>query len=281
LNFLFWNVAGKVGNATLADLAVSQGVDVLVLAEYADSAPDLLRTLASRGGNYFHVPKIACLRISVFSVIEPTAFAHKDETDYYSIMELRKPGAERLLMGLTHLPSKLHQETQDQFVMAMQFRHAVEKVERDTGNGNTVLVGDFNMNPFELGMVTANGLHSLSCLKTTSRRFRTVKSRQYSFFYNPSWNLLGDRNGTPGTHFYGGSGDTEYFWHTFDQVLLRPDLALRFDKHSLRILTMAGTTSLVGNSGRPNLSDHLPIAFSLNLDPTAIEAGESRDQLMA
>lgn len=57
-----------------------------------------------------------------------------------------------------------------------------------------------------------------------------------------------------------------YFWNTFDQVLIRPELMNGFEHHNLRIVTKAGGRTLVRPDGRPdatNFSDHLPIVFEL------------------
>jgi endonuclease/exonuclease/phosphatase family metal-dependent hydrolase len=59
-----------------------------------------------------------------------------------------------------------------------------------------------------------------------------------------------------------------YFWNTFDQVLLRPELLDRFDIKLLVVPTTAGQTPLVTSDGRPNqdlASDHLPVVFELDL----------------
>src|SRR5258708_15660168 len=94
-----------------------------------------------------------------------------------------------------------------------------------------------------------------------SRQSRIVQGRHYRFFYNPMWNHFGDANSdTAVSYFYGASEHVSYFWNLFDQVLIRPELAARFDPDSLSILTSAGSQSLVRGDGRPDstqYSDHL------------------------
>ena len=92
--------------------------------------------------------------------------------------------------------------------------------------------------------------------------------RDYRFFYNPMWALLGDaRSKTAGSYHYAASEHVSYFWNVFDQVLIRPDLCKGFNTETLKILTAADDQSLVRADGRPNqskYSDHLPIVFELN-----------------
>jgi len=84
---------------------------------------------------------------------------------------------------------------------------------------------------------------------------------------NPMWNHFGDGSGdTAGSYYFDSAQHVNYYWNVFDQLLLRPELAERFDPSRLRILKSAGTQSLVRPDGRPdgtNASDHLPIVFDL------------------
>jgi hypothetical protein len=57
-----------------------------------------------------------------------------------------------------------------------------------------------------------------------------------------------------------------HHWHIFDQVLVRPELARRFDPNGVKILTEVGGHSLIRARGRPDGaggSDHLPVIFDL------------------
>lgn len=83
------------------------------------------------------------------------------------------------------------------------------------------------------------------------------------------WGKFGDRqDGPPGTYYYDKSRLSEYFWHMFDQVLIRPELVEQFQNSSLEIISKIGGTDLLDRSGQPNskdLSDHLPIKFTFDL----------------
>jgi hypothetical protein len=81
------------------------------------------------------------------------------------------------------------------------------------------------------------------------------------------WGYLGDRTpGPPGTYYYSASSPLTYFWNTFDQMLLRPDLMNTLTE--LQILDTDGQTSLLTKAGKPRkseASDHLPILFRLDI----------------
>jgi hypothetical protein len=82
------------------------------------------------------------------------------------------------------------------------------------------------------------------------------------------WRLLGDDSGgTPGSYYYRNAEPVLYFWHVFDQVLIRPQLLRYFQHEHLAILNQVGDIPLLTSRGIPNrnISDHLPVIFTLNL----------------
>jgi hypothetical protein len=144
----------------------------------------------------------------------------------------------------------------------------IREVEEETGNRNSVLVGDFNMSPFEAGMVSADGVHGVMDKELARAVDREVSGQSRSYFYNPMWSRLGDESeGPPGTYFMRG-GMISHFWHTFDQVLFRPSLLDFYSGSALKVVTKIGATDLLKTSGQidRSLSDHLPLVFGLSIE---------------
>ncbi len=124
------------------------------------------------------------------------------------------------------------------------------------------------MNPFESGMSQANGFHAVSTKRIAERASTKILNKTHSFFYNPSWSLMGDLISEPaGTYYYNKSGYDSFYWNLFDQVILRPSMIKHFDNDSYNILTDCSIQdSLLSVSGLPDrikYSDHLPIKFKL------------------
>lgn len=266
MNITFWNVGRKQLDTELTKLLDATRTDVLVLAEYPAEEMALVRAAHKSNVNILAVPKIACERISIFAKPNYSTVRHLRETNYYTIKELRLPGCIPVLLVLVHLPSKLFSTDVDQLQEAIFFKRDIESTETDVGHSNTLVIGDFNMNPFDHGMVSASALHSIPCLKTAKGKSRIINGRKHSFFYNPSWNLFGDRLGPPGTYFYRAPSHTSYYWNMLDQVVMRPSFADQFDRRSLTIVTRAGDVDLIDRNGRPYVSDHLPIFFKIELE---------------
>jgi hypothetical protein len=162
----------------------------------------------------------------------------------------------------------MHWSGQSQSFACVELAQQIDTEEQRVGHRRTVVVGDFNMNPFENGMVAAGALHAVSSRRVASRVTRTVQKREYQFFYNPMWGHFGDiASETAGSYYYSRAEHVNYFWNVFDQVLIRPSLAEAFNPSSLAIVRTAGARSLIGIDGKPDsvqFSDHLPIRFDVD-----------------
>jgi hypothetical protein len=265
VNFVFWNVGKKPLESEITQLAVETKPDFLVLAEYEGDQAKLLKQINDNYPHLYAIPSIGCQRITIFSSFSPGHIHHKREQARFTIKELLNPGDIPLLLGMVHLPSKLRSNDIDQLSYAMTLRNEIEQAEKEAGHRNTLVFGDFNMNPFDYGMLFAGGMHAISCLTTAKRESRIVHGQEKSFFYNPSWNLLGDFTETPGTYFHKSPQTLALYWNTLDQVILRPSLARYLKPKSLSIIHKLRLGSLISPKGQPSASDHLPIKFSLDM----------------
>jgi hypothetical protein len=185
-----------------------------------------------------------------------------------SIRNLRPPIGAQVLIAAAHLPSKLHSDDQNQYFRIRRLRADLEDAEARVGHRNSIVIGDLNVNPFEDAMIAADGLHGVMDKEVARRGPRTVDGRTWDFFYNPMWSRLGDESkGPPGTYYYARGGLVSYFWNTFDQVLLRPDLLPYYDEESLTIISrIEGRDILAPRRAGGSSSDHLPLVIKLSIE---------------
>ena len=168
---------------------------------------------------------------------------------------------------MVHLVSKFNFSEPDQLLLATDVLEGINLMEAETGSDRSIVVGDFNMNPFDHGMIAAKGFHGVMTKQQARRVSRTVQGRSYRYFYNPMWGYFGDRSDGPaGTYHYDEALPVQYFWNTYDQLLLRPPLMDCLI--SLEILTTDGVETLLTEEQVPrkgDCSDHLPLLFRLDL----------------
>jgi endonuclease/exonuclease/phosphatase (EEP) superfamily protein YafD len=272
--FLFWNLARKPLQESLASLATRHKVDVLMLAESALTDKAVLAALnADRPGKFAAIPFVAFDRVKVYSRFAPNCFGVPYEADQYAIRALQIPRGIEILLTVVHLSSPTWKKPADLHSRAIELANAIRIVEHEAKHDRTVVVGDFNMNPFHDGMLDVRGLNALGDRKTVERKsprtFGQMAPAAYRIFYNPMWSHFGDANPPSGTYYYDQTNpEVDPLWNIFDQVLIAKGLLARFRNRSLRILTTDGERTLVTDDGRPDLekaSDHLPLLFRLDL----------------
>jgi hypothetical protein len=268
--FLVWNVQRKPLEGLVVRLAEQHKVSVLILVERPDPDDLLLRALQGVG-RYHRVSSHE--RFGVYSRFRDSYFHRLTppvEDDRVDFWRLQPPRATtEILLVVVHGLDRVHyiDDRRELF-----FNRVVENIrwaEGSAGHRRTVVVGDFNANPFEQSIGGIRGLHAVGVRDIQGRDSRRVMGRDYNFFYNPMWACYGgSRNSPPATYYYNGSDVHEFFWHMLDQVVLRPELVPLFAEQRLRILRTAGPADLLTPFGLPdaiNASDHLPILFELKL----------------
>lgn len=269
ITFLFWNLRNKPLDGRIARIAVSYGVNIFVLAECGISPSVMLDSVNQHAGREFHFSPGQYEKIAIYTSFPGKFLSPCFESHKLTVRKLSLPGMVEILLAATHFTSKLHQRDDSQFAECLELARDIRRAEGESGHARTVLVGDLNMNPFESGIVAASGLHGTMARAVAQRITRKVQGRDYPFFYNPMWGLLGDGSeGPAGTYYYSKSEQVTYFWNTFDQVLIRPSLLPSFRNEDLKILIDDGVEPLLSTRRLPDnalASDHLPILFKLHL----------------
>lgn len=269
VKFLFWNIGRKPIESVVAKIAKSREIDVLILAECDISPALMLQTLNKESTEFEYSYSSQCEKITIYTRFSSQFIKPIFETGRWSIRKLTLPLRTEILLAAVHMPDKQNHSAESQAYETSELAREIRQTEQQVGYARTVIVGDFNMDPFEHGLFAAAGLNAVMTKEIARRELRTVQGRKYSFFYNPMWGHFGDRTAGPaGTYYYHRAEHATLFWHMFDQVLLRPDLIDFFCDEELEILTGDGDASFLSAKGLPDVriaSDHLPLLFSLNL----------------
>ncbi len=189
------------------------------------------------------------------------------EMAVWSIATSKLRSTEVLLAGV-HLPSKSGgAKDTDQASIAREVVEELNDVEDRHNHRSTVVVGDFNMHPYDAGMTSVTSFHGLMTKDLAGLPDRLHRRQPRRRFYNPMWGLFGDRTpGPSGSYYWRASVLHNPYWGMLDQVLLRPMLINSLG--ALHILDHDGNHTLVGPDGAPDkkhISDHLPILFRLDI----------------
>ncbi len=268
LGVLFWNLNARPLEHRVGRLAVAHAIDVVCLAECDSPAGALTAALDAAGALGFTEAEESGGKLRVLSRLprKRLAFVQRGRNNRWLIHRVRpdRPAPE-MTLAVAHLPSKLYTQRETQADAARDLAADVRAIEKRQAHRRTVIVGDLNMNPFEEGVMSATGLHGMMTAQLAEAGPRVIEGKEHSRFYNPMWGLLGDRTpGPPGTYYRSAADTVNYFWNTFDQVLVGPELVVPLK--AVEVLKHDGTASLVTKSDLPDSvegSDHLPLVFRL------------------
>lgn len=267
MNFLFWNIRkNKNVFPILKDIFRTYDVDICLLAEcpedYQENADKVI------GDRYKFHKGIASGKIT---------YIHKKNIIVESIKDTDRASSKSVYVSQNrinvigcHLKDKCNYTEVAQRSFASFFCEFINETEKQEHNYKTIVIGDFNMNPFEEAMTSVLYLNSVMDKNTAKKVTRTYIGKQYRYFYNPMWKVWGHFQNMPGgtIYYYKSHDPMLLYWNMFDQILIRPELLNSFCDSSLKIISYTENYNLLQKSGRinNNISDHLPIFFTLKLE---------------
>jgi Endonuclease/Exonuclease/phosphatase family len=273
--FLFWNFHVRNDThrpeAVLARIVLSHKVDLVMLAECNVPQSTILDELNGDHTSYSYLES-PNRRFRIFASFPGEFLEPFDEVEHMCVWQLRLPAMQEVSLAMIHFPDRRNHPPDEQRSIAFGLADFLRRVEARAGHRRTVLVGDFNMNHFETGIVDIKCFGAMMT-RSLARKHARDDPEQVPRFYNPMWSRFGDLSaGPPGTYYHRQSGYTNTYWHTLDQVLIRPDLIRAFKEDSLQVLTKVpsegGEIDLIREKRKHwevVVSDHLPLLFEMNL----------------
>lgn len=278
LTFLFWNLHRKDLSRSLLRIVQAYSVDIVLLAECITPSAEICATLNTDNDQtpFEYAPdRVSTPRqnkpgiVEIFCRFDSDFLIPESSDDRYTIRHLSLPGRVEINLAAAHLRSALHDDNMRGREFGIRaFNREIKATELRTGNNNTIVVGDLNVNPFDEIVVLNDGFHAIAARSVAVKGGRKVGPEYYPFFYNPTWRFLGDTDDKPPGTFFRDKNDTlSYFWHLYDQVLIRPSLLDYWNEDSFSILTGDGEYSFLQNDkpDTSNFSDHLPLLFRLDI----------------
>jgi hypothetical protein len=256
LNVLFWNFNCKAPDAAsiVVRLVSYHQIDILALAESALPPEIVLKRLQAEDPR-FDRPADPHHRVQFFTRFPGENLELFRYDERLDLRRLRLPGRKDVLLGAIHFYDRRNYNPDAQHSKCSSIRQTLRDGELDAGHRRTILMGDFNMNPFEKGMIDAEVGFGAVLNRDLASRLTVDGNAQR--FYNPMWARLGrSAPEPPGTFYWHSIADPlNIFWHHLDQVLIRPDLL----DAMIELIRSARKHWVI------EFSDHLPIQFRLVL----------------
>lgn len=268
MNFLFWNIRkNQQTYLILKEILKTYEIDICLLAECPEISQEEVNMIM--GEQYQIHTEIAPGKIKYIHNRGIRIVPLKDMNRASSKIVYTSQCGPINIIGC-HLKDKYNYDEVSQRTFAGDFCEFIKDVEDKTQNYRTIVIGDFNMNPFEEAMTSVTFLNSVMDKAIARKKVRIFNKKKYHYFYNPMWRFWGYSENIPcGTFYFTHSQKPMLlYWNLFDQVLIRPELLSSFCDDSLKIITHTENFNLLKRNGIINtdISDHLPIVFTLNLN---------------
>ena len=277
--FLFWNYkyVGADREKLLANLVSEHAVDVVILAE-ASVNDEVLVPLLGAGHRRFNPMPIPHDWIKIYAGYPPEFFLDwTNDEGRLCLRTIRFPGHEdqEIILGSLHLASGVFSERSERLDSAQPVARQIREAQRELKHARVIVVGDFNLNPHDDGMVFPSAFGAMTSKNLVKKQAIRHGDRS-ARLYNPMWNLLGgqDRDEPRGTFYWPSHRPFNLYWNCPDQVLVGHDLLDQFPDNQLRILTALTDNKRFRSLYRETrqhwrideVSDHLPLIFDLNLE---------------
>jgi hypothetical protein len=276
---LIWNTKKRDLSAAVARLVHVFRIDLVVLVEHGkDMSGSVVRNLnrvdesfrctldEPRFGVYLRDSSSGSIR----PLPNPTGDSSSRSRFRFVLLEFGQKGS--MIVGMIHgFDRRNHPiENGNHRRLFREFRQAAAFHEAIIGHSRSVLLGDFNANPFEESMTSADGLHALNCASVRGETSRRISPGQTeTFFSNLSWAQYADlSNERPvAMHWFHRQGANELCWHMVDQIVVRPTVIPWIESDGVQILTRADSINLANKYGEPDgekYSDHFPVLLIVN-----------------
>ncbi|MGN7854279.1 hypothetical protein [Exiguobacterium sp. 22311] len=295
--FLFWNVNRKNMSELIISMVLNLDIDVIVLAEFPQKSKSINQGSESKESieefidikeftkklkdvtkKNFKSRFISGQKIVLIDNFENELVLSSKEDKRMSYCKYEINNKKFMITGV-HLRDKYNNDVTDLYEDAHFQRLLVDTDAEDINK--IIVVGDFNMNPFEKGMMGFSGFNAIFSKEEViyHPEGRTFFGNSKTFYYNASWEAYNYKE-TLGTYYYDQSSSSyNPYWNMFDQALFSADLINSYVPGSFSIINEieALNISLLKNKrsktsknqkkviNSEDYSDHLPITFEVNL----------------
>lgn len=268
IKFLFWNLYQKNLIDPLVQLIFENDIDVVALVEMKKLDVDaLIYQLKIKSQNWVKISICPSTDIIVLCKNRVNINVFVEEKNYctYKI----KNDDDLYLLNVVHLKSSMYCEESARDQRAINISNILRRREEDffkDSEYKSVIVGDFNLQPYSNGILSAHGFNATMSKHIAQKIKRKVDGENKFFYYNPIWKLMGDNKDVQGTYYSStDQQDKSIYWYSFDQLLIRPFFIERFNWDNFEIIENTQNHNFINNNKiyKSKYSDHLPIKFEI------------------
>ena len=258
MKILFWNLKKNSNAKWVSEIIRENDIDIALFAEYENTS---FETVLSNLQHYIqHDGYGACEKITLLCKCTVGAKVRREQSRY-TLYSCTLGDALYNIVGI-HLPAPPSSDSNDRKNVIRDIVHDIAEQEKLEKNRQTIVIGDFNCNPFDEEVIQKDSFNAV-LFKSLIKKQEVVRyhDREWRRFYNPIIHFLSEDTNTYGSLYY-SSGSAPLYWNSFDQVLVRKELVDTIS--SLEYIREINGRSLIKDV-KPNdlISDHLPLLINI------------------
>lgn len=259
-NILFWNLKGHAIEDYVIECIAENDVDIVLFSEFAGI--DFNKIEDGLGKMYVRVRGIEDdIKVSAMAKVTICMSSIQQEKRYnvYKIETVLK----KYLLAGVHLEDRRNYKNSDRIDTIQHLMADIEKTEDTFTCDNTIVIGDFNANPYDEELLSAYAFNAVLFKKVIDKNeFTNFKGEKRKRLYNPILHYISENTEMYGSFYLDGQSQTSYWW-CLDQVLVRKVLANNIV--NVQYLKSVGSRDLLRKDKIPNknISDHLPLLVNI------------------
>lgn len=260
LNILFWNLRGNAIEDYVIECIVENDVDIAIFSEFGGI--DFNKIENSLGKMYMRVNGVMDdTKVSAMAKVN-ICISSVQQEKRYNVYKIETVLNKYLLAG-AHLEDRRNYETNDRINTIQHLIADIEKTEDIFTCDNTIVIGDFNANPYDEEVLSYYAFNAVLFKKVIDKNeFTKWNGEKRKRFYNPILHYISEDTEMYGSFYFDSKFKTSYWW-CLDQVLVRKGLVNNVI--NMQYLKNVGSRDLLKKTKIPNdkISDHLPLLVKL------------------
>lgn len=251
MNILFWNLNKNDNWKYINDCLFENKIDIAVFSEYNKLSINKLRM-----DNYCMTDKLSSEHIIILYKKTMKKY-HINYGNRYVLIHFEYKNIDYLFVGL-HLYDRKNYAANQRIELIQSIMSDIVKCEIDYNCKNTIVVGDFNCNPYDDEITQVNAFNAV-LFKELIIQKDNVKhlGKKIDRFYNPIINCIREKTKMYGS-FYFNNSFSGIIWNSLDQILIRKKLVKGFK--TMKYIKRINNESLMNKCiPKKRISDHLPL----------------------
>lgn len=261
MNFIYWNTKNNDVIDIIIEILEEEKPELFFLSEITKYPLSIhVEKLIQTGYNIFENP--GCKRVMILKKDSVNIDLGLQNKYYTTISYINTD----LFVVSLHLPSQMFQHMESLKEFIRDFRVDLDNTLGDSLETKILIIGDFNVNPYESPMIDYDGFRAIN--SPNGRKVINHLTKSKTSYYNPTWQLYA-HNKFPGTKFFPRPSSSSYDvleFHFLDQVVISHKLLESISEEKIKVIER--TSNFVLFDEGKNLirvSDHLPLSYKIKM----------------